>query len=173
MRIYIIGAAGSGKTTLAKKLSNNINIDTTNLDDIFWCNNGYGVKREINERNMMYEKVLQAESWIIEGAYIEWPKKGFHLADKLVFLNIKESIINFRIIKRFILRKLHIDKSNKKESMINLYKLIKWNKKQKIKIYKYCYCCDMDSKNIVVLNNNKEIATFLKNLEIDSLSKTT
>lgn len=171
MRIYIIGAAGSGKTTLAKKLSENINIDTMTLDDIFWCNtnNSYGVKREINERNSMYEKILQAESWIIEGAYIEWPKKGFHVADKLVFLNINESIINFQIIKRFLLRKLYIEKSDKKESIINLYKLLKWNKNQRIKISDYCHSSDMNSANIFELKNSKEIKTFIKNIKIDLL----
>jgi adenylate kinase family enzyme len=168
MRIYIIGAAGSGKTTLAKKLSEIINVATTNLDDVFWCNtnNSYGVKRKINERNTMYEKILQKESWIIEGAYIEWPKKGFLLADKLVFLNIKESVINFRIIKRFLLRKLHIEKSDKKESIIGIYKLLNWNKKQRTKITDYYDSCDLDSGNIIELKNSKEITTFIKNVKL-------
>jgi len=35
-KIYIIGPAGSGKTTLAKKLGKKYNLPVLNLDDIFW-----------------------------------------------------------------------------------------------------------------------------------------
>ena len=47
MKLFIIGAAGSGKTTLASKLSKELHLITVNLDDLFWVNsiNTYGIKR--------------------------------------------------------------------------------------------------------------------------------
>lgn len=45
MKIHIIGCSGSGKTYLAKALSEKYNIPHYDLDDIQWDNNsdGYGV----------------------------------------------------------------------------------------------------------------------------------
>lgn len=40
VRLFIIGAAGSGKTTQAKRIALGLGIEMTNLDDLFWVNNG-------------------------------------------------------------------------------------------------------------------------------------
>ncbi len=166
MKIYIIGASGSGKSTLAKTISETLNVKATNLDEIFWCNNknGYGMMRDIEERDIIYEEILQHNSWIIEGAYIKWPKKGFFLADEFVFLNLKESTITYRIIKRFILRKLNIEKTNKKETFSSLIKLIRWNTKQVRIIRKFCSNSDNDSLNVKEIRNEEDIKSFLINL---------
>ncbi|MCP4159860.1 MAG: DNA topology modulation protein FlaR [Deltaproteobacteria bacterium] len=166
MKIYIIGAAGSGKTTLAKTISETLNVKTTNLDEIFWSNTkeGYGIKRDIEERNIIYDEILQHDSWIIEGAYIQWPRKGFYLADEFVFLNLKESTVSYRIIKRFFLRKLNIEKSNKKETFSSLVKLIKWNMKQVKIIRKFCNTSDTGSLNVREIKNEDDIKSFLKSL---------
>lgn len=164
MRIYITGPAGSGKTTLAKQLSEAFKITHTDLDDIFWNNqeDTFGIKRDDSIRFQMYENILNRQSWIIEGAYLSWPSKGFLLADKLIFLDMQKNILSYRIIKRFIKRKLHLDDCKKKETLNSLLKLLRWNKNQAIKMKKY-----LDLKNypeIIRLSNNREINMFIREI---------
>lgn len=49
MKIHIIGGSGTGKTYLAKKLSEKFNIPHFDLDDLFWDNSSdrYGVKMPV------------------------------------------------------------------------------------------------------------------------------
>jgi adenylate kinase family enzyme len=166
MKIYILGAAGSGKTTLAKSISRKLEIESTNLDDLFWENNRnyYGIKRNQIERDELYNAVLEKESWIIEGAYIEWPKKGFYKADKVLYLNIPKSIICFRILRRFVYRKIGIEKSDKKESLLGIYRLLKWNRDQIIETKKSVQKLNTEIRNIVELRNKKEIEEYLNTI---------
>ena len=68
MRIHIIGCSGSGKTYLAKKLSNKYHVPHFDLDDIQWENSSdsYGVKRPLEEKIEMLQKVCIYKEWIIE-----------------------------------------------------------------------------------------------------------
>lgn len=71
MKIHIIGCSGSGKTFLAKKLSDKYHIPHFDLDDIQWDNNAnfYGVKRPLEKKIEMLQKVCTNKDWIIEGVY--------------------------------------------------------------------------------------------------------
>jgi len=132
MKLFIIGAAGSGKTTLAKRLSERYNIAAVNLDDLFWNNSldGYGNRRDEGERTALFDAVLRNESWIIEGAYVEWPLQAMKEADRIIYLKIPKRTINFRIWKRFIRRKLGLEPQTKKETIRGVRDLIKWNARQ-------------------------------------------
>ena len=127
MKIHIIGCSGSGKTYLAKALSKKYNIPHFDLDDIQWDNNiqGYGVKMPVEKRNTLLQEILANDKWIIEGVYYAWVQQSFEEADKIYLLDVPQCICKSRIIKRFIKRKLGIEKG-KKETLKSLYDLLKW-----------------------------------------------
>lgn len=127
MKIHIIGGSGSGKTYLARKLSNELGIPHYDLDDIQWDNNAdhYGVKRNAEERSALLERLLENESWIIEGVYYAWCEKCFEDADEIYLLSVPRYKYRYRIIKRFIKRKLGLEKG-KKESLKSLKALLEW-----------------------------------------------
>ena len=127
MKIHIIGGSGSVKTYLANNLANEHNIMHYDLDDIMWDNNSdtYGVKRSLEERKKLLNQILENENWIIEGVYYKWCKQCFADADKIYLLNVPRYKYRFRTIKRFILRKLNIEKG-KKETLKSLVELLKW-----------------------------------------------
>ncbi len=166
MKIYVIGPAGSGKTTLAKQASKVLSCSHTDLDDIFWDNqqNSFGIKRDESTRNEINEKVLNQESWIIEGAYLSWPEEGFKYADKLIFLDFKNYILTFRIIRRFIQRKFGFHDCKKKETLSNLIELLKWNTIQAIKMKDYFHSEKEDYPNLIRLSSNREINDFLNEI---------
>ena len=127
MKIHIIGCSGSGKTYLAKALSEKYNITHFDLDDIQWDNTaeGYGVKMPIEKRTELLNNILKNDSWIIEGVYYAWVGKCFEDADKIYVLDIPKRVYTYRIIKRAIKRKLGLAKG-KKETLKSVYNLLKW-----------------------------------------------
>ena len=127
MKIHIIGGPGSGKTFLAEKLSKQLGIPHYDLDDLQWDNasNDYGTKRDTQERAAMLDKIIQKDDWIIEGVYYAWCGKCFEDADKIYLLTVPRRTYRYRIIRRFIRRKLGVEKG-KKETLKSLSALLKW-----------------------------------------------
>jgi len=127
MKIHIIGGPGSGKSFLARKLSEQYKIPHYDLDDIQWDNfaEGYGTKRGSQERDSLLADILEKNDWIIEGVYYSWCTQCFEDADRIILLEVPRYKYRFRIIRRFVRRKLHLEKG-KKETLKSLSGLLKW-----------------------------------------------
>ncbi len=157
MKIRIIGYSGSGKTYFANKLSEKYNIPTFDLDDIQWDNsqNSYGIKMPIEKRNKMLNDILQQPDWIIDGVYYAWVQKSFEEADIIYVLDMPKWLYKFRIIKRFVKRKIGLEKG-KKETLKSVYNLLKWtNTFQSINM----------TEIIKILEAYKEKSVFIKKKE--------
>jgi adenylate kinase family enzyme len=104
-KILIIGEAGRGKTTLAKKLSDKLNIPHFSTDDFFW-EIKYTEPREKEHAKQLAIENYNKQSWIIEGTTQWLIKLGLEDSDIIIFLNFK-SIFHqwFFIIKRHFSRK--------------------------------------------------------------------
>ena len=127
MKIHIIGGSGSGKTFLASRLSRKFGIPHYDLDELQWDNRSeaYGIKRGNAERQRMLQTILSKDSWIIEGVYYKWCGDCFEQADVIYLLEVPRRTYRYRIIKRFVKRKVGIEKG-KKESLQSLRELLDW-----------------------------------------------
>jgi Adenylate kinase and related kinases len=126
MKIHIIGGPGSGKSFLAKKLSRELGIPHYDLDDIQWANeSGYGKKRDIAERDALLEQILQRDDWIMEGVYYAWCGRCFEDTDRIYLLTVPRPVYRYRIIRRFLRRKLGLE-PGKKETLKSLSALLQW-----------------------------------------------
>ena len=129
-RIHILGAAGSGKTYLSEKLSKNLGLPAFDLDRVFWSHtdNDYTVKASPGQRDTTFQAIVDTDEWITEGVYTSWIGKALDRADCIVVLDTKGTLCTLRILFRYLLRRLGILKSNKKETLSGLFSLLSWNR---------------------------------------------
>ena len=159
MKIRIIGCSGSGKTFLAKRLSKKYDIPNFDLDNIQWDNsqNSYGVKMPIEKRNQILNNILQQSDWIIDGVYYAWVLKSFEDADVIYVLDMPKKLYRYRIIKRFIKRKVGLEKG-KKETLKSVCNLLKWtNTFQNTNMKEIIKILEPHKEKVVYMKKKEEI----------------
>ncbi|WP_245959294.1 AAA family ATPase [Neobacillus piezotolerans] len=163
-RIRIIGSVGSGKTTLARSLSEEWGIPYYELDNVVWERNPAGDRRRTEEeRTELLDTLIKSEAWVIEGVHNEeWAAGSFREADVIVFLDPAYSVRTYRIIKRFILQKLGRETAHYEVTYRIFLKMFKWNKyfeqNGKPNFFKnYALYTD----KIIVLKNKSQLKQFL------------
>lgn len=129
-KIYILGSVGSGKTTLAIKLSLKLGIPYYELDNVFWKYNVNGdILREDKERDEMFSDIINESCWIIEDFGRKHFNEGLEVADTIIFLDISTSVKNTRIFKRWFKQKIGLNKSRYKPTFKMLFNMYKWSNK--------------------------------------------
>ena len=129
MKILIFGIVASGKTTLAKKLSKELNIPYYEGDCIAWGFPGEErYKRTDEEQAEMIDKINENPDWIVEGTYRESQRAFYDYADKIIFLDTPLYVRKYRIVKRFLKQKLGIEKCHYKPDLNMLKAMFKWTK---------------------------------------------
>ena len=99
-RIMIIGSCGAGKSTLAIQLNEIIDIPIIHLDKEYW-KPGW-VESEKEEWYERQNKMVDKDSWIIDGNYGGSLDIRFSKADTVIFLDYNKFICLYRIFKRWV-----------------------------------------------------------------------
>ena len=95
MKLNILGASGTGVTTLGKRLSSELNITYFDSDDFFWENSKipYSVKQNPKNRDKnILEKLNETEKWILGGSVINWSSEIHNQFDTIIFLHIPQKV---------------------------------------------------------------------------------
>jgi adenylate kinase family enzyme len=129
-KIHIVGPAGSGKTYAAGRLSELLDVPAYDLDQIFWSRSdqSYSQKADPAERDARLKAIIAKQTWIIEGVYTSWVSESLAAADSILLLDLGHRKCSWRIIRRFIRRKLGAVATNKKETFKGLISLLRWNR---------------------------------------------
>ena len=126
-KIYILGSVASGKTTLAKRLSEELSIPFYELDNVIWEYRPDGdVKRSIEEVQRLFMEILNNENWIIENVGKSHFNKGFDEADTIIYLNISKTVLYKRVLLRWIKQNLRIEKAPYKTDIKMLRQMFLW-----------------------------------------------
>lgn len=126
MKILIVGTVGTGKTTLARKLSKEYNIKYYEIDSIVH-DDVNKKKRTPQQQNEIISNINKEDGWIIEGVLRENLEDLLEIAEKIIYLDIPKNIRNKRILTRYIKQKIGIEKSNYKPSLKMLKMMYKWS----------------------------------------------
>lgn len=128
-KIHIIGGPGSGKSYIAAKLSKMLGLPRHELDTFFWDHESeyFGSQTPPVKRAEKLARVVSQEKWIIEGVYHSWIEDSFHQADYIFVLKTNVYVRDWRLVKRFLLRKVKLASSPRKENVKMLVDLLKWN----------------------------------------------
>jgi len=126
-KIYIIGSVASGKTTVAKKLSEKLDIPWYELDCIVYCDSKTErYKRTPEQQVEIIMNIDKSKKWIIEGTY----RKSCHclldMADTVIFLDPPLMVKKLRVLKRFIKQQLGMEKCHYKSDFKMLKLMFKW-----------------------------------------------
>lgn len=137
-KIYIIGAVGTGKTTMARNLSENLNIKMYQLDKVVWDDDNGNIKRTDEEVEKIFSEILANDSWIIEDVGRKKFTEGIKKADMVYYIDLPTFTVYKRCLTRWIRQKLGKEEYNYKPTLKGLIQMMKWahydikNKEEKI-----------------------------------------
>lgn len=169
MKAYIVGSVASGKTTVARKMSDIIGIPCTHLDGIVHIkdesNKVWGNYRRTDEEIIqLFTELIKEPNWIIEDAGRKCFSKGMDAADLIIHLKPSRFIRKRRVITRYIKQKIGYEDSLYTPSIRMIKFMFKAIEKYEtgkddleIRLNQYAY-------KTVTLKNNKEIKSFILNL---------
>jgi adenylate kinase family enzyme len=90
-RLHVMGASGSGTTTLARALADHWSVPHADADDYFWVPTDppYVEKRPEAERiELMRSVFVPREAWVLSGSMVGWGDSVVGLCDAVVFLTL-------------------------------------------------------------------------------------
>jgi adenylate kinase family enzyme len=101
-RIVVIGTTGSGKTTMARRLSQKLGVPHVELDALHWEPNWTEASNEVFRERV--ERALRCDEWVVDGNYgvvrdIVWGR-----ADTIIWLDYTLPVMLWRLTRRTLRR---------------------------------------------------------------------
>ena len=101
-RIIVIGTSCSGKTQLARRLAETLDMPHVELDQLFWLPNWE--QRSTEEFRALVKEAVAADHWVVDGNFssvrdITWPR-----ATHAVWLNYSFPVVFYRALYRTVSR---------------------------------------------------------------------
>lgn len=159
MKILIIGIVASGKTTLATKLSKNLNIKKYEIDSIVH-DDIKREKRSIDEQKNIINEIDQEKEWIIEGTLRKHLYFLLEKSDKIIYIDIPLKERKKRIIKRYIKQKLRIETSNYKPTLKMLLSMYKWTNDYEKNKYEFEQELNNYKNKLIIIKSTEELTNY-------------
>ncbi|KAH7324021.1 adenylate kinase [Rhexocercosporidium sp. MPI-PUGE-AT-0058] len=110
-RIHILGASGSGVSTLGTNLSSALSIPIFDVDDYYWLptNPPFTTKRSIPERLSLMKPLISSAQeehggWILAGSMISWGNELMEDVEHVIFIYTPTEMRMARLRQREFMR---------------------------------------------------------------------
>ena len=123
-RILIVGGAGSGKTTLARRVGTYLTIPFYDSDEIGY-EGGFGAPRPRNVQRTDLERITSQPAWVVDGAML-WTNMLLQRANTIVWLDLPWRVRRWRIIMRHI--KADLARNNRHSGYLKLYRFYMYSR---------------------------------------------
>lgn len=163
-KIAIIGAPGSGKTTLSYELEKKYNLPVFNIDKVYILPNW--ILRDSKERDSIILEEANKEKWIIDGTFIDTLEERVKKADRIIFLDY--STITFlkgifkRLIKNYGKEKPDMPGCKEKFDLSFIMYVATYNFKRRKYIIEILE--RYPEKDIIYFKNQKELKNWLNSI---------
>ena len=166
MRIAIMGYAGSGKTFLAKYLSEKVNIPVLHLDEVKYTKEWKPIE---DERVLpVLADFLQKESWIVDGNYTYlFQKERLDAADIILLVMLPRISCLLRCIRR---RKARRAEGYTNDTNLWFIQFVLFEGRSKERRQNYARIMETYREKVTVLRSQKEIDLFLSQVDQNGLS---
>ncbi|MBY5332686.1 adenylate kinase [Rhizobium leguminosarum] len=107
VHIHVMGASGSGTTSLGLVLAEKLDIAHLDTDDFFWLPTDppFTTPRDADDRiRLLLDEVARHEGWVLSGSALKWGRPIEPFYDLIVFLRIDPELRMTRILAREIAR---------------------------------------------------------------------
>lgn len=160
-KILIVGIVASGKTTFAKKLSKQINIQHYQLDDINY-NRESTSKRNPKDQMDIINNIDLNGQWIFEGLDRESYRALYQMADTIIYLDMPSILRRRRMITRFIKQQLKIEHCQYKSDLKLLRRMFKGTREFEENRIEYEQFLSQFNDKLIHLHRPKEVKRWLQ-----------
>ena len=164
-RIIIIGCGGAGKSTLARKLGEVLDLPVVHLDKLFWKPNWVETSRE--EFDALLAQELAKDKWIMDGNFNRTMPERIKRCDTIIYLDFSRVVCLMGVVKRVITTygTVRPDMGEGCPERID-FEFMKWvwnfNKNKRESYYKMLN--EVEGIETIVLKNRRAVKMFLKSL---------
>ncbi|MCM3627388.1 hypothetical protein M3194_08420 [Paenibacillus glycanilyticus] len=128
-KIFIAGIVASGKTTLARRLSEELHISWCELDAIVHHRTPSGrTKRTAEEQLEVIKEIDKAGSWIFEGTDRDSYQCLYRMADTIIYMDTSVWVRKWRILSRFAKQKLGMEQCHYNPDLRMLRMMFTWTR---------------------------------------------
>ena len=120
--IVVVGTTGSGKTTLARRISERLDIPHVELDAIFWGPNW--TPAPIEDFRLRIAQALEGQTWVADGNYSRVRDVVWGRADSVVWLDYTLPLIMGRLVRRTfqrVVRQEELWNDNRERAWVQLF----------------------------------------------------
>lgn len=100
-KVLVIGPGGAGKSTLARRLGELLNITVLHLDKFYW-HSGW-IETPKPDWLKTVEEMLKGDAWIMDGNYSGTLDIRFQACDTVIFLDMARTFCLWRVVKRALM----------------------------------------------------------------------
>lgn len=161
----IIGCCGSGKTTLAKKLSNKLNLPLIHLDKLNWRDNWKNISKEEFD-DLLWAEVVKP-TWIIDGNYERTIPLRLKYCDTVIYMDYSRISCLYGVIKRVVTGygKSRSDMGGYCPERFDLdFIKFVWSFNKKNRKRYYDILSSREDIQVIILRNRRQAAHFLQGL---------